>query len=217
MARRQKKHADIKIGRRLKELRLAVGLDRKDVSDAIGYKSDNTITCWEDGWRTIGIKGLRLLSVFFGVNLHWLQSGEGDKYNEKGGENSFAEQMASEQAMGQMMKITEQYTKAIEVKLAYLPRLIELLKEIEKITEVKGLEDIEKFRYDEFLNQILMLAMTVHRFAKKALTKPSDYKNNQLIRLSNLQKIESQSKEVLALLKAKGIVKKVQSDGLQEG
>ena len=199
MARRQKKHADIKIGKRLKKLRLTVGLDRKDVSDAIGYKSDNTVTCWEEGWRTIGMKGLRRLTIFFGVNLHWLQTGEGDKYDEKGGETNYAEQMATKQAMELMLKITERYTETLEARIA---RQIGLLKRIEKITEANEIKDIDELRYDAFLGRMRALAMTAHRIAKKALTETLDYKNHRLITLDSLRKIEGQSKEILAYLQA---------------
>lgn len=215
MARRQKRKADIKIGRRLKKLRLAVGLAPEDVAEAIDYKNGNTVICWEEGWRPIKIKTLRILAVFFGASLHWLQTGEGGKYDGEGGKNSFAEQTADEQAIRLMLKITERYTKAIEAKITVLPRLVGLLKEIEKITKVEGIHDIEESRYDEFLGRMLALAMTVHRIARKSLTGPSDYENHRLVGLNNLQKIESQSKEILAYLQAKGVKKIGQINGLQ--
>ena len=138
MAKRPKKEKDIKIGKRLQQLRKDAGISNAQVADGIGYKCGNTIDCWEAGLRTVGNKGLRRLAVFFGVNLQWLVSGEGEKESGVLKTDSCAELMAATEANVYMKKTIERYIKSVEENLKALPRLIDLLGEIGKLSEDKS-------------------------------------------------------------------------------
>ena len=64
------------IGKRIKMIREKLGLTQQEMASKLGYKM-LTISRWERGERTPSLNDLSKLAELYGVNLHWLLTGEG--------------------------------------------------------------------------------------------------------------------------------------------
>ena len=67
------------IGERLKSLRKTLGLSQKEMAKVLGL-SLVAYQYYEGGQRKPNLEKLHLLAQKFGVNLHWLLTGEGEPF-----------------------------------------------------------------------------------------------------------------------------------------
>jgi len=70
------------IGKRIRELREALGLTQKQFGERIG-KSWRTVQDWEAGKSSIPDHTLRFISSTFGVSYEWLKEGKGEMWDRK--------------------------------------------------------------------------------------------------------------------------------------
>ena len=70
------------MGYRLKIVRESVGQDQKTFALSIGVSSPNTIYRWERGLAFPPGDALALIHEKYGINIHWLVTGQGSTYGE---------------------------------------------------------------------------------------------------------------------------------------
>ena len=68
---------------RLKELRKALNLKQREVAEKLGVPVGN-VGAWEAGMRDVPDSRLRLLCKEYNVRREWLETGEGEMFEEKG-------------------------------------------------------------------------------------------------------------------------------------
>jgi transcriptional regulator with XRE-family HTH domain len=68
---------DKEIGKRIKKLRVYLGLTQRDFAEKI-YSSYRSVQNWESGERYISESNLRLLIDEYGVSREWLLTGTGE-------------------------------------------------------------------------------------------------------------------------------------------
>ena len=64
------------IGKRLKELRVELRLNQGEFAQRLKF-SQGAYSDYENGKKTLADKYIRLICLEFGVNEHWLKTGEG--------------------------------------------------------------------------------------------------------------------------------------------
>lgn len=74
-----KKSIEIDIGRRLKKLRMSLGLSQKEFSGYLDI-ANNTLSKYESNDRRPGLEILIKLKKLFFIDLNWLIAGEGNMF-----------------------------------------------------------------------------------------------------------------------------------------
>lgn len=69
------------IGKRIKELRVYLGLTQKEFAEKI-YSSYRSVQNWESGDRFISESNLRLLVDAYGVSVDWIYHGTGEMFKD---------------------------------------------------------------------------------------------------------------------------------------
>lgn len=64
---------------RIKDIRKDLKLTQKEFAESVGM-AENTVCLIENGKRKISEKTIHIICRTFDINLHWLVTGEGEKY-----------------------------------------------------------------------------------------------------------------------------------------